>query len=302
MYRTFVIIRHTFLESILQPIYPLLLALGAVILCIFGLLPFFTLGEDTVMFKSVALDVILLLVLIVTLFATSRSIFDEIEDRTMLTLMSKPVRRWEVLVGKYLGIVLSSALAIAVLGVVLVLCTWGRLPGDYQMRTTTVDPGELRRLFEMRLMHISGLLPSLFLMWLQISVLAAIGVALSTRFSLVVNLPIVIIIYIAGNLTRFLFPLDTGPLAARSALVKGFAYVISLVLPYLETFDIRQKTVYGVIKLAHTAYAADPHGVTMGEIWSYTAVATLYAVAYAAFALSFGMWLFHGRELGGSEG
>jgi ABC-type Na+ efflux pump permease subunit len=302
MYRTSVIIRHTFLESILQPIYPLLLALGGVILCIFGLLPFFTLGEDTVMFKSVGLDVILLLVLIVTLFATSRSIFDEIEDRTMLTLMSKPVRRWEVLVGKYLGIILASLLAIAVLGGILILCTWARLPGDYQMRTTTVDEGELRRLLEMRLMHISGLVPSLVLMWLQIAVLAAIGVALSTRVSLVVNLPVVIILYIAGNLTRFLFPLDSGPLAERSAIVKGFAYVISLVLPYLETFDIRQKTVYGVIKLANTAFAADPRGITLGEIWSYTAVATVYAIAYAAFALAVGMWLFHGRELGGSEG
>src|SRR3954466_15871156 len=141
MYRTFVILRHTFIEAIVQPIYPLLLALGAAILCIFSLLPFFTLGEDTVMFKSVGLDVILLLVLIVTLFATSRSIFDEIEDRTMLTLMSKPVRRWEVLVGKYLGIVLAAALAIAVLGGLLILFTWSRLPGDYQIRTTTVDEG-----------------------------------------------------------------------------------------------------------------------------------------------------------------
>ena len=112
------------------------------------------------------------------------------------------------------------------------------------------------------------------LIWLQICVLAAIGVALSTRFSLVVNLPVVIILYIAGNLTRFLFPLSSGPLAGRSGLVKGFAYVISLVLPYLETFDIRTKTVYGTIKLAGTMYASDPRGVTMGEIWSYTGVAT----------------------------
>ena len=52
------------------------------------------------------------------------------------------------------------------------------------------------------------------LVWLQVSVLAAIGVALSTRFSLVVNLPAVILIYIAGNLTRFLFPLD-GPGRSR---------------------------------------------------------------------------------------
>src|SRR5829696_9213168 len=105
MYRTFVIIRHTFLEAILQPIYTLLLALGVGILLIFGLLPFFTLGEDTLMFKSVGLDVILLLVLIATLFATNRSIFEEIEHRTMLNLMSKPVRKWEMLLGKYLGIV-----------------------------------------------------------------------------------------------------------------------------------------------------------------------------------------------------
>src|SRR5215203_1106335 len=112
MYRTFVISRHTFKEAAVQPIYSLLLALGAAILLIFGQLPFFTLGEDTVMFKAVGLDIILLLVLIATLFATSKSIFEEIEDRTMLTLMSKPVRRWEVLVGKYLGIITSSLVAI----------------------------------------------------------------------------------------------------------------------------------------------------------------------------------------------
>src|SRR5215510_15740479 len=119
MYRTFVILRHTFIEAIVQPIYPLLLAIGAGILVIFGLLPFFTLGEDTIMFKAVGLDVILLLVLISTLFATSKSIYEEIEDRTMLTLMSKPVHRWEVIVGKYLGITLSALVAIVILGAVL---------------------------------------------------------------------------------------------------------------------------------------------------------------------------------------
>jgi hypothetical protein len=60
------------------------------------------------MFKSVCLDVILLLVLITTLFATSKSIYEEIEDRTMLTLMSKPLKKWEVLLGKYLGIILAG--------------------------------------------------------------------------------------------------------------------------------------------------------------------------------------------------
>src|SRR5688572_32640818 len=122
MYRTFVILRHTDLASTVQPIYTLLIAIGIGILAIFGMLPFFTLGEDTVMFKSVGLDVILMLVLIATLFATSKSIFEEIEDRTMLTLMSKPVRRWEVLVVKYLGIITAALMAIAIQRLLLILC------------------------------------------------------------------------------------------------------------------------------------------------------------------------------------
>lgn len=299
MYRTFVIVRHTFHEAVVQPIYSLLIGLGVAILVIFGLLPFFTLGEDTVMFKAVGLDVVLLLVLIATLFATSKSIFDEIEDRTMLTLMSKPVRKWEVLLGKYLGIILAAAVAVAILGTVLVLATYWRIPGDYQIRATSFDDRELRTLFEWRQMHILGLLASLLLVWLQISVLAAIGVALSTRFSLVVNLPVVIFLYIAGNLTRFLFPLQDG----ASAIYKAFAWTISTVLPYLETFDLRSRTVYAKIALAGTHFADEKFGtVQLSQIWTYVGISAVYAAVYAAFALSAGMWIFQNRELGGSEG
>ena len=66
-------------------------------------------------------------------------------------------------------------------------------------------------------MHLAGLIPSLLLVWMQVSVLAAIGVALSTRFSLVVNLPAIILIYIAGNLTRFLYPLEATPGSPRAS-------------------------------------------------------------------------------------
>jgi hypothetical protein len=189
---------------------------------------------------------------------------------------------------------------------VLVLCTWARLPGDYQLRTRTLDERELRSIFEMRLMHISGLVPSLILLWMQIAVLAAIGVALSTRFSLVVNLPVVILLYIAGNLTRFLYAGSGNsggmPAGDRPWIVRAFAYIVSLLLPYLETFDLRQKTVYSVIQLPGTMYMNDARGVPFSEIWAYTGVSLLYAACYATFALAAGMWLFQTRELGGAEG
>ncbi len=299
MYRTYVIARHTFQEAILQPIYSLLIAIGICILAIFCMLPFFTFGEDTTMFKTVGLDVILILVLITTLFATSRSIFEEIEDRTMLTLMSKPVRRWEVMVGKYLGIILSSFLAVAILGVVMCLATAWRIPSDYQLRTATLNDVELKQITDLRTMHIMGLIPSLFLMWVQIAVLAAIGVALSTRFSLVVNLPLVILLYVAGNLTRFLMPMAG---AGHSPVLRGFAYIVSLVLPYLENFDLKPLAVLRPLAVPGTNFEGAPNMITLGNIWGYVGISTLYAVFYASFALAFGMYLFSTRELGGAEG
>jgi hypothetical protein len=298
MYRTFVILRHTFIEAIVQPIYSLLLALGSAILIIFGLLPFFTLGEDTVMYKSVALDVVLLLVLIITLFATSKSIFDEIEDRTMLTLMSKPIQKWEVLVGKYLGIILSALLAVAIFGAIIILCTWRRIPDDFQLHLNSLDDRELHQIRDLQWMHCLGLIPCLILVWFQVCVLAAIGVALSTRFSLVVNLPTVILIYIAGNLTRFLYPFTEK----TSMTHKAFAGIASLVIPYLAVFDLRGPIIYHEIALPYTQFANAPNAITVGQILRYLGEAGAYGAFYATFALAVGMFLFQRRELGGAEG
>jgi len=300
MFRTLVILRYTFLEAVLQPIYSLLLTLGAVILLIFGLLPFFTLGEDTKMFKSVALDVILLLVLLATLFATSKSIYEEIEDRTMLTLMSKPVRRWEVMLGKYLGIITAAALGVAILGIIVILGTILRIPTDYQLNAASLDDLERKHIYSLEMMHIAGLIPQLVLTWLQISVLAAVGVALSTRFSLVVNLPAVIILYILGNLTRFLLPISGGPLADKPMAIQWFGKAVGLFLPYLGAFDMKDVTVFSNVKVQ--GFMTDPQAISLGPIWACVGLATLYAVAYSTFVLCAGMWSFQRRELGGGEG
>jgi ABC-type transport system involved in multi-copper enzyme maturation permease subunit len=215
----------------------------------------------------------------------------------MLTLMSKPVRRWEVLLGKYLGIVLATLLAVAVLGGVLMIATYLRIPEDYLIRSRTLDDRELFNLAGYRKMHLAGLIPSLLMVWMQISVLAAIGVALSTRFSLVVNLPAVILIYIAGNLTRFLYPLDSS-----SKIAKAFAAIVSTVLPYLAVFDQREKTVYQKIAISNTQFASQPDAVQYSTIWNLVGLAAIYALAYATFALAAGLWSFRTRELGGAEG
>lgn len=298
MYRTWVIIRHTFTEAVLQPIFTLMLLLGAAILGIFGALPFFTFGEDTMMFKTVSLDVLVLVVLISTLFVTSRSIYEEIEDRTMLTLMSKPVQRWEVMLGKYLGIILAAGVAVLALGIVLCLALWFRIPTDYQIRASSINEGELRNLWEHRWMHINGIIPSLLLSWLEIAVLAAIGVAISTRFSLVFNLPAVILIYVAGNLARFAPAWNDKGSSILAKLVLALTYVF----PFLEIFDLRRFTVLAPIAIPGTQFAAQTGAVSRSLIWENVGYSLLYAVGYIIFVLAIGLFFFRDRELGGAEG
>jgi Flp pilus assembly protein protease CpaA len=74
-----------------------------------------------------------------------------------------------------------------------------------------------------------------------------------------------------------------------------------MLLPFLEVFDIRKLAILGVVKVQGTRFAYDVRGVAPAALWEYVGVATVYAAAYAAFALSAGLFLFHRRELGGGD-
>lgn len=298
MYRTWIILTHTLRETLVQPIFGLLLAIGAVILGVYSILPFFTLGEDVLMYKAVGLDVTLVIALLIGLFAASRSIFEEIEDRTMLTLMSKPISRWQVLVGKYLGLLSASALAVAILGVVLAGCIWLRVPGDYGISPNPIDDLVEARLLGLRQMHLAGLWPQLVLLWMQVGTLIAISVAISTRFSLVVNVPATILLYIGGNLTRFVDVAAQG----KGWLTEALAFATNTILPFLAVFDLTRYTVFSPVRIPGTEAANDPLAVLRSDLWAYVVVAGLYFLAYASFVLTLGHLSLRRRELGGNEG
>jgi ABC-type Na+ efflux pump permease subunit len=298
MYRTLVILRHTFVAAVAQPVFLLVTLLGIALIGIYAMLPFFTLGDDTRMYKSVCLDVVLLLTLVATLLGTSRCIYDEIEDRTMLTLMSKPVSRLQVLLGKYLGLIAAAGLMVLLMGAALAFCVAERIPSDYLLNRGSLYDEIRRQISDRQSFHLAGLYPGLVLVWLQVSVLAAISVAISTRFALVVNLPVVILIYLAGNLTKFLGTAvdDRGPIA------RAFGWVVQTVFPYLAAFDLRDLTVFSDVKIAGTMFENAPKSVTASEIWSMTAMSGAYAVCFIVAAMCVGLLMFRDRELGGSEG
>jgi hypothetical protein len=147
----------------------------------------------------------------------------------------------------------------------------------------------------------------MLLIWLQVSVLAAVSVAISTRFSFVVSLPAVLLIYLAGNLTRFIDPAlaattsPDGTVGRIGPIYQVLGQIVQTILPYLSAFDLRNLTVYATVKLPGTSFAQE-QGVTLGQIWAGTGIAAVYALLYAVAALGVGMLLFRDRELGGAEG
>jgi ABC-type transport system involved in multi-copper enzyme maturation permease subunit len=61
-----------------------------------------------------------------TIVATAQLFFSEIENRTALTLLAKPVWRTEFIVGKFLGVVALMAVFCAVLTLLLIAVLWRR--------------------------------------------------------------------------------------------------------------------------------------------------------------------------------
>ena len=75
------------------------------------------------MFKDSGLILVMLLAILVAVWSASVSVADEIEGRTALTVLSKPVRRHQFILGKFAGILWPVALMFILLGLWLMFCT-----------------------------------------------------------------------------------------------------------------------------------------------------------------------------------
>ena len=103
-------------EAIAQPLYVLSLILGACLLGLYLYIPYNTFGEDVKMYKDSSLMTIMVLAILVAVWTASVSVADEIEGRTALTLLSKPISRREFVLGKFMGIVWANFLMFVLLG------------------------------------------------------------------------------------------------------------------------------------------------------------------------------------------
>jgi hypothetical protein len=292
-----------FREGVRQPMFWLLFGAAFLALSISPLVPYFTFGEDHLMVKDLGYDTIMLGAVIFGALAASMSISEEIEGRTAVTLMSKPVSRRQFLLGKFVGIVLAAMVLFALLGtyfegVLLFKHWWDKMdpvPTPVWVATTLERwalPGEATDLLRGVGLWTNLTLdtaPGLILSFSQVMVLVAIAVSLATRVPMVVNLVTVLVVYLLAHLTPVLVAIgyhaqQTSPGSAVAQLLAFVAQLFDTLLPDLGSFRIDP------VLLAETPVAP-------GALVRYLGSVSLYGVLYTCLVLLFGLILFEDRDL-----
>ena len=261
MPRLFAVALSTYKSEIAQPLFTLIVVFGVIALIGFVWIPYNTFGEDIKMLKDAGLTLILILSIILALWSASTSVADEIEGRTALTVLSKPLTRRAFVIGKITGIVWMLALVYIIFGVVFIAAVSYKPIYDATESSLGVPDWRLCFVESIRLV------PGLLLAFMEAVVIASLSVAISTRLPLMGNMTICLVVYALGHLT----PLVVQSSLSGFAIVEFFGKLIATVFPNLDHFNIQAAISAGV----------DVPFAYLGWAFSYCAIYSLIAMLLA---------------------
>ena len=251
-------------EVTAQPLFQVVMALGAVAVIVFVVVPYNTFGEDVKMLKLSDIRLIIELAIIVALWTASESISGEIEGRTALTVLSKPVGRRQFLLGKFVGVILPVALLFLILGTEFLYTISYKVVYDAR-ESANLEPS-WQACFEPMMSSVPGLVLGFF----EAVMLAAVSVALSTRLPLLANLIVCFSVYIAGHLVPLLVQSNIND---TYGIIHFVGQLFAAILPVLDHFDMEGSISGGAtIPIVYLAWA-------LGYCLLYSTVAMLLALA-----------------------
>jgi ABC-type transport system involved in multi-copper enzyme maturation permease subunit len=198
---------------------PVLALFGCGIIIASAFLSFFQLGTDIKFFKDVAFTVIFLFGAMATLVLTSTQLSGEIESRTIYNVLSKPIRRYELVLGKFTGSIVAIAIAVAPMVAIL-------------MFFTLVDQG-------------GSLLEAAkggYMLWLSFVVLSAVALAIASFSSSIVCGALSVLVYVASYLKSAV--IAYAGMVTYSRLAADAAQAFYYLLPNFENFNVRMAVVH----------------------------------------------------------
>lgn len=219
--RVWVIASNVFLEVIRDRILYLVALFALLMVIATGLLPEIAAGTEDKLTLDLGLAAINVFALVVVVFIGTGLINKEIEKRTVLVLIAKPVRRLEFIIGKHLGL----SAVIAVLLLLLTVIYIGVLSAN-----------------QIAFSLASLLLAALF-MFLEMMLLTAFAILFGVFTSSLLATLLTFAIYLMGHLSRDIVAL--GKLA-DDPNIQRITDATYLILPDLARLNLKNQAVYGL--------------------------------------------------------
>ncbi len=260
-------------ETIRQPVFFVIAVFAGALLIFTIFVPYFTFGEDIKMYKDTGLTTISFACMLLSLLTASSTVAEEIEGKTAITLLSKPINRRQFIIGKFVGIELGVLALYILLGALFAGGLWYKYA--YDMRESAGGVAETSK----RIAQVTQILPGLALGFFEVTILTSISIAISTRMPMLVNLLVCIMIFFLGHLSPVLVEVTSQNQV--NELVSFMARYFAWLLPSLEFFN------------------AGP-SISTGAVipwFDYVLPAFGYCVLYSGAALLFAFLLFEDRDL-----
>lgn len=260
----------TFKTETSQPIFAVLLGIGIVFLVVAVYIPYNTFGEDIKMYATTGLPVILLMSVFFAIWSASKSVSEEIEGRTALTVLAKPIGRRQFIIGKVLGIAWAVGMLYLLLGL------WFMFLNSYKPVYDGVESSLGRIEWQQCYIYMVKLVPALALHYMETVIFIFLAAMISTRMAIRSNLMICMSIYVLGHITPLLLQQKEN---FEGVTVVG--QTISTIIPVLSHFDVRAAIVGG-----------DAQADAIYLSWT-----LLYCLLYSAVTLLIALILFEDRDL-----
>jgi ABC-type Na+ efflux pump permease subunit len=243
----------------------------------------FSFQQEFRVLKDVSLGVMSIFTSLLAIVATAQLIPRDVEDRTIHTILAKPVSRCEYLIGKLAGVLLLlaiSLLAMAALFLVLLFVRQEMLLGETLRQTSGLHPSQIQA--AVRTLKASAfnanLLPGIVIIYLKACLLASLTLFVSTfATSNIFTIVVMVCIYFIGHLqatAREYWLQKHG-----GWLTKTFLALLALLFPDLQLFNLVDDIV------SETAIPA--------TLFAQTAV---LGCVYTSVYLFFAWVVFHGKE------
>ena len=245
--RIWAIATNTLLELFRLKVFYFLLIFALVLIGSSAFMIDFNFQEQFQLLKDVSLGAMSIFTWLLSVLATAMLLPKDIEDRTLYTILAKPVPRFEYLTGKLLGILLLLLISTLVMSALFVAALYGRQQIAIAEAIRTTAPDQLQDILRgIRASTFTySLIPGIIVIYIKAALFASLTLFISTfASSSIFTIMVSVACYFIGHLQgiardAWLGSATTGPLP------RIFLALVALLFPDLQLFNLVDDIVAG---------------------------------------------------------